>query len=35
VYGDFYTTLEGLPKHEIGVVEADPGSIARRIRVDL
>lgn len=35
VYRDFYTMFEGLPKHEIGDDEADPGSIARRIRAGL
>jgi chloramphenicol 3-O-phosphotransferase len=31
-YRDFYTMFEGLPKHEIGNVEADPHDIAQRIR---
>jgi hypothetical protein len=35
VYRDFYTMFEGLPKHEIGDVEADAGSIARCIRSGL
>jgi predicted kinase len=32
VYRDFYTMFEGLPKHEIADVDADPASIARQIR---
>jgi hypothetical protein len=35
VHRDFYAMFEGLPKHEIADDEADPGSIARRIRVGL
>jgi chloramphenicol 3-O-phosphotransferase len=31
-YRDFYTMFEGLPKHEIGNLEADPHDIAQRIR---
>jgi len=34
-YRDFYKFFEGLPKHEIDVVEADPGAIARQIRKGL
>jgi predicted kinase len=35
VYRDFYPLFEGLPKHEVGDVETDPGSIARQIREGL
>ncbi|HTU51962.1 MAG TPA: AAA family ATPase [Acidobacteriaceae bacterium] len=32
VYRDFYKMFEGLSNHEVGDVEANPASIARRIR---
>jgi adenylylsulfate kinase-like enzyme len=35
VYRDFYAMFEGLPKHQIGDDEADPASLARRIRTGL
>jgi hypothetical protein len=35
MYRDFYTTFEGLPKHEIDDDDADPRSIAQRIRAGL
>ena len=31
-YRDFYAMFEGLSNHEVGDVEANPASIARRIR---
>lgn len=34
-YRDFYTLFEGLPKHEISDDQAEPVSIARRIREGL
>jgi len=35
VYRDFYALFEGLPKHEICDDDADPASVARRIRAGL
>ena len=35
VYRDFYAMFEGFPKHEVGDVEADAVSVARRIRTGL
>jgi predicted kinase len=35
VYRDFYAMFEGLSNHEVGDVEANPASIARRIRAGL
>lgn len=34
-YRDFYAMFEGLSNHEVGDVEANPASIARRIRAGL